>query len=133
LEAVVALGVDPVAAVKPPLTGDYSPVVRDEMDSEPTDIGTSGVGIDIETLLASRWQNCHIAIGEPDLIIMRTTVENSRDVYDQVQSVAPTVVVDYTDAGWKDTLGQVAEFLGEFESAELRRIICSEMSSPPVV
>lgn len=108
LEAVVALGVDPVAAVKPPLTGDYSTVVRDQLDSEPADIGTSGAGINIEALLAA----------EPDLIIMRTTEENSREVYDQVQSIAPTVVVDYTEAGWKKTLEQVAEFLGAIESAE---------------
>ena len=108
LEAIVALGVDPVAAVKPPLTGDYSTVVRDELESEPAEIGTSGVGINIEALLAAG----------PDLIIMRTTEENSREVYDQVQSIAPTVVVDYTDAGWKNTLEQVAEFLGATESAE---------------
>lgn len=107
LEAVVALGVDPVAAVKPPLTGDYSTVVRGELDSEPIDIGTSGSGVNIEALVTA----------EPDLIVMHFNVENSREVYDQVQSIAPTVVVEYTEAGWKDTLGQIAEFLGATESA----------------
>nr|WP_257217014.1 ABC transporter substrate-binding protein [Rhodococcus qingshengii] len=108
LEAVVALGIDPIAAIKPPLTGDYSPAVRDELDTEPIDIGAAGSGINIETLLTA----------EPDLIIMRTTVENSREVYDQVQSIAPTVVVDYTDAGWKNTLDQVAGFLNEPDLAD---------------
>lgn len=108
LEAVVALGVDPIAAVKPPLTGDYSPAVREELNTEPTDIGTAGAGVNLEALLAA----------EPDLIIMRTTVENSREVYEQVQSIAPTVVVEYTDAGWKDTLHQVAGFLNESDLAD---------------
>ncbi|WP_338888688.1 ABC transporter substrate-binding protein [Rhodococcus sovatensis] len=108
LEAAVALGVDPIAAVKPPLTGDYSPAVLDELDTEPTDIGTTDAAVNIEALLAT----------EPDLIIMRTTVEDSRAVYEQLQSIAPTVVVEYTDAGWKDTLHQVADFLNESDLAD---------------
>ncbi|MDN3459871.1 ABC transporter substrate-binding protein [Rhodococcus sp. APC 3903] len=108
LEAVVALGIDPIAAIKPPLTGDYSQAVRDELDTEPLDIGAAGAGINIETLLTA----------EPDLIIMRTTFENSRELYDQLQSIAPTAVVDYTEAGWKNTLVQVAGFLNESDLAD---------------
>ncbi|OFV75547.1 ABC transporter substrate-binding protein [Rhodococcus erythropolis] len=108
LEATVALGIDPIAAIKPPLTGDYSQAVRDELDTEPIDIGAAGAGINIETLLTA----------EPDLIIMRTTFENSRELYDQLQSIAPTAVVDYTEADWKNTLHQVAGFLNESDLAD---------------
>lgn len=108
LEAVIALGIDPVAAIKPPLTGDYSSVVRAELDTEPVDIGSAGAGVNTETLLTT----------EPDLIVMRNTAEESREVYDQLRSIAPTVVVDYTDAGWKDTLHQIAGFLDKTEIAD---------------
>ncbi|WP_153275337.1 ABC transporter substrate-binding protein [Rhodococcus sp. P1Y] len=108
MEAVVALGVEPVAAVKPPLTGDYAPVVRARLAAEPTDIGSADVEVNVEALIATA----------PDLIVMRTSGEDNRDLYDQVSAVAPTVVVEYTPASWQSTLEQVAGFLDEEERAD---------------
>ncbi len=108
LEAVVALGVQPVAAVKPPLTGDYAPVVRARLAAEPTDIGSADAEVDIEALTAVA----------PDLIVMRTTGEDNRALYDQVAPIAPTVVVEYTPASWRSTLEQVADIFGRQEIAD---------------
>lgn len=105
LEAVVALGIDPVAAVVPPLTGDYAPVVREELDGEPADIGTSDGSINLEALAAA----------EPDLIVMQS--EGAEDLYEQVSQIAPTVAVEYTPAGWEDTLTQLGGFLGREDAA----------------
>lgn len=108
LEAVVALGVQPVAAVKPPLTGDYAPVVRARLTAEPVDIGSADSDIDVEALTAAA----------PDLIVMRTTGEDNRALYDQVRSIAPTVVVEYTPASWQSTLEQVGDIFDRRESAD---------------
>ncbi|MGB2722538.1 MAG: ABC transporter substrate-binding protein [Rhodococcus sp. (in: high G+C Gram-positive bacteria)] len=108
LEAVVALGVQPVAAVKPPLTGDYAPVVRARLAAEPVDIGSADSDIDIEALTAAG----------PDLIVMRTEGEDGRALFDRVAPIAPTVVVDYAPASWQSTLEQVAEFFGQQDTAE---------------
>lgn len=105
LEAVVALGVDPVAAVVPPLTGDYAPVVREELDGEPADIGTSDGGINLEALAAA----------EPDLIVMQS--EGAEELYEQVSQIAPTVAVEYTPASWENTLTQIGGFLGREDAA----------------
>ncbi|WPF83718.1 ABC transporter substrate-binding protein [Sanguibacter sp. 4.1] len=105
LEAVVALGIDPVAAVVPPLTGDYAPVVREELDGEPADIGTSDGGINLEALAAA----------EPDLIVMQS--EGAEELYEQVSQIAPTVAVEYTPSSWKDTLTQIGGFLGREDAA----------------
>lgn len=108
LEAVVALGVRPVAAVKPPLTGDYAPVVRAGLADEPADVGSADSDIDIEALTAA----------EPDLIVMRTEGEGSRELFDRVAPIAPTVVVDYTPASWQRTLEQVADVFDQRDEAE---------------
>ncbi len=108
LEAVVALGVQPVAAVKPPLTGDYAPVVRARLTDEPVDIGSADSDIDVEALTAAA----------PDLIVMRTTGEENRALYDQVRPIAPTVVVEYTPASWQNTLQQVGDIFDRRESAD---------------
>lgn len=108
MEAVVALGVKPVAAVKPPLTGDYAPVVRALLADEPVDIGSADSDIDIEALTAAG----------PDLIVMRTEGEDSRALFDRVAPIAPTVVVDYAPASWQSTLEQVAEFFDQQDTAE---------------
>ncbi|OZD06931.1 hypothetical protein CH275_06875 [Rhodococcus sp. 06-235-1A] len=108
LEAVVALDVQPIAAVKPPLTGDYAPVVRSRLATEPTDIGSADADIDVEALTAV----------EPDLIVMRTTGEDNRALYEQVRSIAPTVVVEYTPASWQNTLEQVGDIFDRRESAD---------------
>ena len=108
MEAVVALGVQPVAAVKPPLTGDYAPVVRARLAAEPVDIGSADSDIDIEALTAA----------EPDLIVMRTTGEDNRELFDRVAPIAPTVVVDYTPASWQSTLEQVADVFDQRAEAE---------------
>lgn len=105
LEAVVALGIDPVAAVIPPLTGDYAPVVREELDAEPADIGTSDGGINLEALAAAA----------PDLIVMQS--EGAEELYEQVSQIAPTVAVEYTPSSWKDTLTQIGGFLGREDAA----------------
>jgi len=105
LEAVVALGIDPVAAVVPPLTGDYAPLVREELDGEPADIGTSDGGINLEALAAA----------EPDLIVMQS--EGAEELYQQVSQIAPTVAVEYTPSSWKDTLTQIGGFLGREDAA----------------
>ena len=108
LEAVVALGVQPIAAVKPPLTGDYAPVVRARLADEPADIGSADSDIDIEALTAA----------EPDLIVMRTEGEDNRELFDRVAPIAPTVVVDYTPASWQSTLEQVADVFDQRDEAE---------------
>lgn len=105
LEAVVALGIDPVAAVVPPLTGDYAPVVREELDGEPADIGTTDGEINLEALAAA----------EPDLIVMQS--EGAEELYEQVSQIAPTVAVEYTPSSWKDTLTQIGGFLGREDAA----------------
>ena len=105
LEAVVALGIDPVAAVVPPLTGDYAPLVREELDGEPADIGTSDGGINLEALAAA----------EPDLIVMQS--EGAEELYQQVSQIAPTVAVEYTPSSWKDTLTQIGGYLGREDAA----------------
>lgn len=98
-EAVVALGVQPVAAVKPPLTGDYSSAVRERLDEEPTDIGATEGEVNYEALLAS----------EPDLIIMHAEDESYRELYDQASVIAPTIAIKYTPAGWKDVLSELGD------------------------
>lgn len=108
LEAVVALGVQPIAAVKPPLTGDYAPVVRARLADEPVDMGSADSDIDIEALTAA----------EPDLIVMRTEGEDGRELFDRVAPIAPTVVVDYTPASWQSTLEQVADIFDRQDEAE---------------
>ena len=99
MEAVVALGVQPVAAVKPPLTGDYSSAVRELLDDEPTDIGSTEGEVNYEALLASG----------PDLIIMNAEDESYREVYDQASAIAPTIAITYTPAGWKDVLAELGD------------------------
>ena len=108
LEAVVAVGVEPIAAVKPPLTGDYAPVVRARLAAEPIEIGSADAEVDIEALTAVA----------PDLIVMRTTGQDNRALYDQVAQIAPTVVVEYTPASWRSTLEQVADIFGRQEIAD---------------
>ena len=108
LEAVVALGIQPVAAVKPPLTGDYAPVVRDRLTTEPIDIGSVDADVDIEALTAAA----------PDLIVMRTTGEDNRALYERVAPIAPTVVVEYTPASWQNTLQQLAGIFDRQEIAD---------------
>ena len=107
-EAVVAVGIEPIAAVKPPLTGDYAPVVRARLAAEPIDIGSADAEVDVEALTAAA----------PDLIVMRTTGEDNRALYDQVAPIAPTVVVDYTPASWRNTLEQVADIFDRQETAD---------------
>ncbi|SKA98442.1 iron complex transport system substrate-binding protein [Agreia bicolorata] len=107
LEAVVALGVQPVAAVKPPLTGDYSSVVRERLDKEPTDIGAAEGEVNYEALLAS----------EPDLIIMNAQAESDREVYDQASAIAPTIAIEYTAAGWKDVLTKLGHVFDRSDAA----------------
>ncbi len=110
MEAVVALGIEPVAAVKPPLTGDYAAVVADELDDEPEDLAGAEGEIDYEALLAA----------EPDLVIMHVESDADREIYDRASEIAPTVAISYTAAGWRDTLDQVAEALDlESEAEEL--------------
>lgn len=110
MEAVVALGVQPVAAVEPPLTGSYAHVVSDRLDSAPMDLGAAEGEVDYEALLAA----------EPDLVIMHVESDADRETYDRASEIAPTVAITYTATGWRETLDQVAEALDrEDEAAEL--------------
>ena len=108
MEAVVALGVQPVAAVKPPLTGNYSEVVDAELDTEPENLAGAEGEVDYEALLAA----------EPDLVIMHVWSEADREAYDRASEIAPTVAISITDAGWRDTLDQVAEALDREAQAD---------------
>lgn len=105
LEAVVALDVQPVAAVKPPLTGDYSSVVRERLDDEPIDLGTAEGEVNYEALLEA----------EPDLIIMHAEADSDREIYDQASAIAPTIAIEYTAAGWQDVLRELG---GVFERGD---------------
>lgn len=107
LEAVVALGVQPVAAVKPPLTGDYSSAVSERLEEEPTDIGATEGAVNYEALLAA----------EPDLIIMHAEAESEREAFDQASAIAPTIAVEYTAAGWKDVLIELGDVFDRSDAA----------------
>lgn len=108
LEAVVALGVQPVAAVKPPLTGNYSKVVADTLDAEPQNLAGAEGEVDYEALLAA----------QPDLVIMHVLSDADREVYDRASEIAPTVAITYTEVGWRDTLTQVAGALDRTAQAD---------------
>lgn len=88
MEAVVALGIQPVASVKPQLTGDYSGPVNELLEEEPVDIGAADSTANYESL----------ATAKPDLILMYTEAGEGEDVYEQASEIAPTVVVDYAPA-----------------------------------
>lgn len=108
LEAVVALGVQPVAAVKPPLTGNYSEVVAAKLDTEPENLAGAEGEVDYEALLAA----------EPDLVIMHVLSDADREMYDRASEIAPTVAITYTEVGWRDTLSKVAEALDRTSQAD---------------
>lgn len=107
MEAVVALGVQPVAAVKPPLTGDYASVVAERLESEPENIAGAEGEVDYEALLAA----------EPDVVIMHVESDADRETYERASQIAPTVAITYTAAGWKDTLREIAVALDREEQA----------------
>lgn len=108
MEAVVALGIQPVAAVKPPLTGDYSAAIAEALDTQPENLAGAEGDVDYEELLAA----------EPDLVIMNVMSEDDREVYERASEIAPTVAITYTAAGWRDTLADVAEALDREAEAE---------------
>ncbi|MCO1340316.1 hypothetical protein BJH93_15715 [Kocuria polaris] len=98
MEAVVALGIQPVAAVKPPLTGNYAQGVAEALDTEPANLAGAEGEVDYEALLAA----------EPNLVIMHVLSDADREMYNRASEIAPTVAITYTAAGWRDTLNQTA-------------------------
>lgn len=105
----------PVVGTSGRMGEDGKPFMRGGMDTfginfENTDIAFVGVGdgLDVEAIAAL----------EPDLIIGLPYTEQS--FIDQLQNIAPTVVIDETALGFEGTLRTLAELSGRVETFEAR-------------
>lgn len=105
LDPVVALGVDPVAAAKPNVTGGIPEQVLELVEGDLSEIG-----------LASEPSIEKIATLDPDLIIGSPIYIES--TYDRLSKIAPTVAVEFEQTAWKERLREVGKTLGREERAD---------------
>ncbi|MGY1760914.1 ABC transporter substrate-binding protein [Geodermatophilus sp. SYSU D00779] len=107
LDAVLALGVTPVGAVR---TG-----VSDELPGYIEDAGVDPAAIaNVGTIAEPALEQ--IAALEPDLILSNAV--RHADVYDQLSAIAPTVYAEAIGETWEDNLRLAGEALGRSEQAE---------------
>ena len=107
LDAVLALGVTPVGAVRTGVS-DELPAYIEDAGVDPTRI--ANVGTIAEPALEE------IAALEPDLILSNAV--RHADVYDQLSAIAPTVLAEAIGETWEDNLRLAGEALGLTDQAE---------------
>jgi len=107
LDAVLALGVTPVGAVR---TG-----VSDELPAYIEDAGVDPAAIEnVGTIAEPALEE--IAALEPDLILSNSV--RHADIYDQLSAIAPTVFAEAIGETWEDNLRLAGEALGRTDEAE---------------
>jgi iron complex transport system substrate-binding protein len=107
LDAVLALGVPPVGAVRTSVS-DELPAYIEDAGADPADI--ANVGTIAEPDLEA------IAALTPDLILSNAV--RHTEIYDQLAAIAPTVFAEAIGETWKDNLRLAGEALGRSEEAE---------------
>jgi iron complex transport system substrate-binding protein len=105
LDPVVALGVEPVAAARPNVTGDIPEQIRDRLDGKLEKIG-----------MASEPSIEKIATLNPDLII--GSPDYLENIHDRLSEIAPTVAVEDEQTVWKERLHEIGTVLGREARAE---------------
>jgi iron complex transport system substrate-binding protein len=104
LEAVVSLGLTPLAVPKPNILGSKVSLLGEKLDSI-TYIGTESQ-LNIEKMVQLH----------PDLILGLAGA--SAGTYKLFSQIAPTVMLNFTNATWKETFKEISEILGKREKAE---------------
>ncbi|MGY1592988.1 ABC transporter substrate-binding protein [Geodermatophilus sp. SYSU D00708] len=107
LDAVLALGLTPVGAVRTDVS-DALPAYIEDAGADPAEI--ANVGTIAEPDLEA------IAALEPDLILSNAV--RHTDVYEQLSAIAPTVFAESIGESWQENLLLDAEALGRTEQAE---------------
>ena len=107
LDAVLALGVTPVGAVRTGVS-DELPAYIEEAGVDPADI--ANVGTIAEPALEE------IAALEPDLILSNSVRHEA--IYDQLSGIAPTVFAEAIGETWEDNLRLAGEALDMSDEAE---------------
>jgi iron complex transport system substrate-binding protein len=107
LDAVLALGVTPVGAVRTDVS-DALPAYIEDAGADPAEI--ANVGTIAEPDLEA------IAALEPDLILSNAV--RHTDVYEQLSAIAPTVFAEAIGETWKDNLRLAGEALALEDEAE---------------
>lgn len=106
LDAVVALGIQPIAAAESNAVGNIqSYLVRSSKLKEPISLGKESL-LNFEKIVQL----------QPDLILGFSI--NAQD-YHILSQIAPTVSLPYSPIAWKDNLRQVGTILGKSEEAKL--------------
>lgn len=105
LEAMLALGVQPVATARPSSTGEIPAYVLEKVEGEMEDLGEQ-TQPNLETLAAE----------EPDLIIGSS--EDIEAVYPELSEIAPTLVRQTNQEEWRADFREVARFLGNRDGAK---------------
>lgn len=103
LDTVLALGVTPVGAVAADATGTLQSYLGDRLD------GIELVGTIREPNLEA------IAALQPDLILTNKT--RHEDIYDQLNTIAPTVMAERVGVAWRENLELAGEALGRVDEA----------------
>src|SRR3712207_517939 len=107
LDAVLALGITPVGAVRTDVS-DALPAYLEDAGVDPADV--ANVGTIAEPDLEA------IAALEPDLILSNAV--RHTDVYEQLSGIAPTVMAEAIGETWKENLLLAGEALGRSEEAQ---------------
>ncbi|MBB3082816.1 ABC transporter substrate-binding protein [Geodermatophilus sabuli] len=107
LDAVLALGVTPVGAVRTSVS-DELPAYIEDAGADPADI--ANVGTIAEPDLEA------IAALTPDLILSNAV--RHTDIYDQLSAIAPTVFAEAIGETWQENLRLAGEALDRSEAAE---------------
>lgn len=107
LDAVLALGVTPVGAVRTGVS-DELPAYIEDAGVDPAEI--ENVGTIEEPALEE------IAALEPDLILSNSVRHEA--IYDQLSGIAPTVFAEAIGETWEDNLRLAGEALGRTDEAE---------------
>ncbi|MGW0019728.1 Fe2+-enterobactin ABC transporter substrate-binding protein [Rhodococcus sp. NPDC003382] len=76
---------------------------------------------DVETLYQGEINVERITAAAPDLIVVSASgADSTKDSYDVLSRIAPTLVFDYTDKSWQEITTQLADAIGaEDRAAEL--------------
>lgn len=104
LDDVVSLGVDPVGSVHAKVTDGLPKYLRHDVH------GTKIVGTILEPNLEA------IASLHPDLILSNAV--RSKDIYDQLSGIAPTVLAKDIGVTWKHNFKLFAKALGKLDKAK---------------
>jgi iron complex transport system substrate-binding protein len=103
LEVLLALGVKPIGAVQPNITGSKKPYLGKKAE------GIASLGKDSQPNLEKMVQL------HPDFMI---GFEFGQENYELFSRIAPTVSLEYIQIGWKDALQRAGEILGKTEQAQ---------------